>query len=292
MKINKAKCYKVVEQITPPIILKVVKKASFYKLIKRKISGISKPEFNPCWNIVSGGPLKGKNIFVDPSGGMQSDMIRGVYDDFVFDYLQTMNLVGKTIFDIGAHIGYSSMCFAELVGDSGTVVSFEPNIFNAERIEKNLDKNPELRKRVRLQKQAISNSTGKEEFIFSSNIENGTSSGGFIESADTFLRKNVYEDKLGFKRVLVDTVSLDDILTTFDLRDMPSIIKIDIEGAEHLVFSGGKKFFETCKPLLLIEVHSIFNMFKIGEYLRDLDYKIELLKEEADGRCFFVASSI
>jgi hypothetical protein len=57
------------------------------------------------------------------------------------------------------------------------------------------------------------------------------------------------------------------------------------------VLEGAKDALRYYKPLLLIEVHSIFSMFKTCEILHALGYKIMLLKEEADGRCFLACYS-
>ncbi len=48
------------------------------------------------------------------------------------------------------------------------------------------------------------------------------------------------------------------------------------EGAEYIAVAGMKETLRNHKPLLLIEVHTIFNMLKVSEMLRDADYSIEL----------------
>jgi hypothetical protein len=45
------------------------------------------------------------------------------------------------------------------------------------------------------------------------------------------------------------------------------------------------------RPLIIMEVHSIYNMLKTYDILQSAHYKIVLLKEELDGRCFIAAES-
>lgn len=258
------------------------------KLFKKTFNLLEKRLVKPSWQIVEKGILKGHQIFINPKGGW-AEMVTGDYDEFFFNFLSTQNLNGKVIYDIGAHIGYSSMAFAKLVGDSGKVFSFEPNIYNRERFELILSKNKDLSSIIKIFGVAISSSDGEADFIFNENVDNCKSSGSFIDESHTFFEKSRYEKDMGFSRVKVPTVSIDS-LDLFGIKDKPDFIKIDIEGAEFLAIDGGKELLVKHHPVLLIEIHSIFNMFKVQEALIKLNYKITLLKEESDGRCFISAS--
>jgi hypothetical protein len=68
-------------------------------------------------------------------------------------------------------------------------------------------------------------------------------------------------------------------------------LKIDVEGSEHLVLKGAINVLKNFRPILLIEIHSIYCMLKVFEFLNLLNYKVDLLKEEIDGRCFIAAVS-
>lgn len=259
------------------------------KYFKKIFSKASRNEYHPSWHTIKEGHLKGREIFVDPKDGYwQKDIIDGNYDQFFFNYLKKFDLQNKTIFEVGAHIGYHAMMFAELVGEAGSVHAFEPNVFNRERMQLILTRNQDLAKRIKVHDFAVSDKNGEIQLCFSSNIDDGKSSGSFIVGSHTPLKKEVY-DKIGFNNVTVKTVSLDQLSSLLGIDAGPVLIKIDVEGAEHLVLQGGSNLIRNYRPILLIEVHTIFNMLKICEYCNFADYKIDLLNEESDGRCFIAA---
>jgi FkbM family methyltransferase len=285
--IKKNTLYNIAKQIIPPIIFSFLKKTRIYGYIRRFATKITEEKHIPSWHNIKKGELAGYELFVDLSG-MFKEMIEGEYDTFFIDYLNKLDLKGKVIFDIGAHIGFDTLFFAKAVGQKGKVFSFEPNGTNKDRLDLIVARNKKLSNSINTFEYAISNKKGIEEFIFSNLVDNGTSSGSFIEGASTFWEQEIYEKNIGFKRTKVRTIPLDSI-SELNIHDLPALIKIDVEGAEYLVIEGARYLINKCKPILLIEIHSIFNMLKVGEQLKELNYKINLLKQEPDGRCFISA---
>jgi len=238
-------------------------------------------------HVVRGGPLAGYKLFLDPSGEWQNDMLTGIYDSFLWKKMDVLDLDGKIIFDIGSQIGHHAMAFAKLVGPNGCVHAFEPNTFNFERLQKNIAANPGLSGRIVAHPIAISDKEGREEFIFSSRIEKGSSASSFLDRADAIADKNSLEQNHGFKRALVETSSLDTFIAENSLK--PYAIKIDVEGAEYLVMNGVAQTLKDIRPIFFIEMHTILNMFKVGEILHAAKYRLELLDEGRDGRSFIAA---
>ncbi len=236
---------------------------------------------------IVGGMLKGRKLLVDASGHWQQEMLSGTYDSFFFDYLAKLSLGGKIIFDIGTHVGYDALAFAEAVGKDGKVYAFEPNAANLERLRQNVRANPDLAPRIQISPLAISDASGIEEFVFSPRVEKGSSSGSFLDRSHTTMEKDGYEKNAGFTRTSVETISLDRFIEREKIK--PSLLKIDIEGAEYLALRGAANMLRSLKPTLFIEIHSIFNMLEIGDTLREAAYAITLLDEAKDGRCFIVA---
>lgn len=274
-----------IQGITPPILLSAFRKSPLYALRKQMTRDKNTV---PSWNTITGGILAGQKMFFDKSGAWQQEMIIGIYDKELFDYVATLDLTGKTVLDIGAHIGYHTLSFAQAVGKEGRVFSFEPNPFNRERLLKNSAENKDISNRITVLGDAVSDKDGEETFVFGHKIENGSSSGSFLNRADTAWEKSVYEEKIGFKKTLVKTRSLDSMRSDGTVKNPPALIKIDVEGAEHFVLAGAMQTLATDRPMLLIEVHSIFAMWKVSEILHGQNYQFKLLKKETDGRCFFV----
>lgn len=254
------------------------------KIVKRE----NRP-YHPSWHTINSGILQGRQLFLDPRDGLwQKEMLEGKYDRFIFDYLSSLNLQGKIIFEIGAQIGFHAMHFAALVGDEGFVYAFEPNSFNRERMDIILEKNPDLAKRIKTFDVAISDNNGLEEFYFCRDVDKGTSSGSFIAKAHTYYPKSKQYLEL-FETALVKTVSLDNIASLIGSDIIPHVIKIDVEGAESSVLQGGVELLKKHRPLIMMEVHSIYNMLKTCDILQSVHYEVALLKEEPDGRCFIAA---
>ena len=279
-----------IKGIFPPFILLVIKKIVGIKQSNTFYNFLNTANYKPIWNTLNYWPFNNNKILINP-GGPFSKMITGEYDKELFGVLKTENLKNKTVFDIGAHIGFDTLAFANLVGENGMVIAFEPNIYNVERLKMNIESNLQLKNRIVISNCALSDKDGQEEFIFSDNIESGTSSGSFIESADTAWEKGVYEDNIGFKRVKVETLSLDGLIDQYKNNEI-AMLKIDVEGAENLILKGAENFLKKFRPVILLEVHSILNGLLVAKYLGEYGYKINILSSEADGRCFICAKSL
>lgn len=225
--------------------------------------------------------MKGLALYVAPSYLEYYNL--GNYDDFLIDFLSRYDLAGETIFDLGAFVGVNSMQFARLVGPRGTVCAFEPNPFNADRLKLNLSENPELGDCIRIFPLALANSHGKTKFKVHRNIDAGISSASHLEGAHTTLSEEQLSH-LGFTEVDVDVVTLDDFFAQTGFS--PRCLKIDIEGAEHLALAGGINVLKRYRPILLVELHSIYCAIATLKLIIPLGYSTELLQVEPDGRCF------
>lgn len=246
--------------------------------------------YKPIWHKIKGGVLRGKWFYIDThDNGWQREIIEGTYDKFFFDFLKKYNLEGKTIFDVGAFVGSHSLAFAQMVGKNGKVFSFEPNEFNISRMKKIFNRNKDLGKRIKIVKAALSDRNGSAVFSFSSQIDNGFSSGGFVEGSDTPREEAEYE-KSHFKKCSVKSVKLDDLEARMKIKESPFIIKIDTEGAEGKILESGQKYLKKHKPVILVEIHSPKNMIHTVQVLSKLGYEISILKKENDGRVFLSAN--
>lgn len=212
----------------------------------------------------------------------------GNYDAFLYNYVSKYDLVGKTVFDLGAFVGVNSMQFARLVGSKGTVCAFEPNVFNRDRLRLNVSENPDLDGRIRIFPYAVSDVVGTANFKLHRNVDAGISSASYMDGAHTTLPEEKLRE-LGFTDVEVDVCTIDEFVERSGY--VPHCIKIDIEGAEHLALLGALKTLKKHHPILLVELHSIFCTVMLFNALSPLGYVIELFYVEPDGRCFIGANA-
>lgn len=260
-------------------------------LIRTKIIESDTAKIRPRVVTVLDGPLANHRLFVSPQKShIWQDMVLGIYDRFIYDWLKKhFDLANKIVWDVGAHVGYHSLALAALIGEKGRVVAFEPNQYNQKRFIKNLRLNPDLSKRIKVIKSALSDKNGTTEFIFCDQVEDTRSSGSHLGNIIPPEKPSVYND---FGKMKVKTYRADTLVFRKTISP-PSIIKIDVEGAEELVIRGAEKIIRKYKPILFIEVHGILQMYALGKILTKLKYDLDLL-DDAGGslnRCFVVATA-
>jgi FkbM family methyltransferase len=267
---------RILKQVTPPLIF-----SAFKKILQKPAT------YTPVWNTFSYAPMEKVTMYFDPKGPWQQKLLSDKYDAYIFNRLKSLNLSGKTIFDVGAHIGFHSFYFSQLVGSKGKVYAFEPHPKNLERIQLCINENKNKVPTPIVVGIALSKTEGVIDFTLNNDIESGRSSGGFIENADTIWEKAVFTNR-GFTKTKVKTLPLDE-LKKIGISAKPNIIKIDVEGAEALVLRGGQKTILSHKPLIFLEVHSIKAMFEVMDFFKSVSYNTEIIHEEKDGRCFLEA---
>lgn len=132
---------------------------------------------------------------------------------FFRNYLRS----GDTVFDVGANIGYFSLEFARLVGNSGKVVSFEPHPQIFKVLSRNITRNNY--QNVSLKNVACGQKTGTVQLFLSGQNE------GNHKIIDSPNNKGAVD---------VPLIRLNDYIR----EKMPRIIKMDIEGAELIALKG------------------------------------------------------
>ena len=266
-----------IKNITPPFL---------YSWLRRIF--VKPPVYIPEWITLSYEPMVGVKMFFDPKGPWQKRLLVDSYDSFFFDRLKKIDLKGKTIYDIGAHVGFHSLYFARLVGSEGRVYAFEPNPKNVERFSFVLAENKDLSPIVTICDAALSDKKGTEKFSMNSDVESGRSSGSFIDSADTMWDREAFKER-GFFEIEVKTIPLDSLKSEMGFDRAPDVMKIDVEGAESLVLKGASETIKKYRPLILLEVHSMPNMLEVARFFSSIEYDLEILNEESYGRCFIEA---
>lgn len=235
-------------------------------------------EVDRRWLKFSSGNLSGIRLFMTEA--YSENYENGDTDFEMMKSIEDSKPSGKTIFDVGAFIGASSLVFSKMVGDGGSVIAFEPNPYNLKRMNKNLEGNPILGRRVKTFTFALSDSNDNTSMFLSENVDCGPSSTSRINNSHSTIRNEDLPE--GFMNVDIENKKLDDFIKSTELK--PDIIKVDIEGAEHLLLAGALNTLEKYHPTLYIEMHSEYCAIRCYEILRDLGYTLTIIREENDNR--------
>jgi FkbM family methyltransferase len=256
--------------------------ASLTRAVQRRVRKLRAAE---TWHQLAAGPAKGANMLLPvPLEPWGHEMIHGQYDAFLYDAITRRRpLAGARCWDIGANMGYHSLALA---AQGAQVLAFEPGSANADRLRLHLERNPELAKRIRVVTLAVADRDGTMRFVESRDLR-GSSSGSHLDEALPPVGDHVYAS---FERNSVRGVRIDTLIEQQG-EAAPDIVKIDVEGAEHLVVQGGRRSLARYKPLLLIEVHHICVMLSLSRLLSELNYQVEVLDAEhaTPSRCFIAA---
>jgi FkbM family methyltransferase len=145
---------------------------------------------------------------------------------------------GDVFFDVGANVGFFSVIGAKLVGETGRVYIFEPVPDNMEMVKHNCELNGFSN--LTYFDYAVSNSTGEADLLLAE-----YSGGATLSSDDT------PPDLKG--TLLVKLVSLDEMVFNRGVAP-PSLVKIDVEGAESNVLHGMHRTITEFKPVIIFEV--------------------------------------
>ena len=203
---------------------------------------------------VCGGANAGTRMLVDL--GSEKYYWLGTHEERVQAFARSIVRDGDVIYDIGAHAGFFSLLFGRLAGPSGRVYAFEPSRPNFERLRANIQANRLAQ--IEARHLAISDRCGETWF------EGGrTSLQGRLSAAG------------GAGLVTVQATTIDALV--HEGMAPPSLLKIDVEGAEGAVLRGASCTLARYRPRLLLEVHSPGAAVEVasviaGSYaLRDLD---------------------
>lgn len=152
---------------------------------------------------------------------------------------------GTTFFDVGANAGLFSLAAGKkLYGQSSSIFAFEPCPSTFAILQKNLQLNDLTQ--VRAMCSAISESTGECELFVNAQFKDALNS----------LQPPSHTDADVVARVRVPTITLDEFVARENIPQV-DVMKVDVEGAELLVFRGGSRLLRRPDaPLILYEGYS------------------------------------
>ncbi|TDP59201.1 FkbM family methyltransferase [Flavobacterium dankookense] len=174
------------------------------------------------------------------------------------------------VLEIGGHIGYFSTFYADLVGDKGKVVVFEPSNENLKYLTKNIDFLDEnLKSIISIVQKGAGDIVGELDFYIDPISGQNNS---FVKDFDGFKTSRAHsaDTNVDVEVQKVPVITLDSFYE--NETKFPDFVKIDVEGFEWNVIQGFKQTIEKAKPNLMIEIQS--DEDKIINYFKGIGYII------------------
>ena len=163
----------------------------------------------------------------------------GNYEDSTALTIEILLNRGDTCVDLGAHIGFFTLLMAQRVGPEGAVWAFEPSPQVRTRLLRNLTLNHVTNVTVR--EEAVADVDGKRRFFSGTDDHSSIASLRSLQSSsDSF------------------EVRTCQLSSCFSGSIRPRLIKMDIEGAEHLALQGMKELLQDQYPDVILEMSDHF----------------------------------
>jgi FkbM family methyltransferase len=216
-------------------------------------------DFEYC---VDAGPAKGITFLVkmpDDKG-----IWTGTYESNFAERLSSSMSPGTVAYDIGSWHGF----FAGVMAAQGAsrVHVFEPLPANADRIRHLVALNPA--KSITLHSAAVGECDGEMDLLL------------MPETSMAKLEASTFQaDNTTTTRLRVKVRSIDAMIAAGEIAP-PSLMKIDVEGAEVLVLRGALETIRRHRPLIFAEVHSSTLLSECRALLEDNGYCVEMIDND------------
>ena len=191
---------------------------------------------------------------------------RQYHDENIFLTKRFITSPQPVIFDIGANIGLYTCAYAQYLKSS------KPKIFAIEAMESNyqlLVENIKLNgfENIMPIHIALGNESGELEFLVPQDHAIGNFAGNNITSPTD-------EDKNKMVTKKVKMITLDELASLHNIEKC-DFMKVDIEGAEYFMFTGGLKFISRTRPVIQFE----YNSFWLHQNQISFDHFYKFFKE-------------
>ncbi len=175
------------------------------------------------------------------SNNMVKRILQGCYETTQVRILEAILRDGDHVIDVGANLGLFSVLSAAIVGSEGGVLAIEPVPKMVSCLQGNIRRN------------------GLNNVIVFDGVASDTLDECTIHTAEgaeeySSIKKiaHPHGQRDNERIVKVKSSTLDTLVTTHNLS--PSVVKVDVEGAEGLVFSGAHVVLDRFRPIVLSEL--------------------------------------
>jgi len=204
-------------------------------------------------------------------------LLHGSYEPYETELFLSSIIPDTTVLDIGANVGYYSLLASCAMNNSGRVLSFEPHPELFRLLTCNIEANGS--ENVVPLNVALTNRVGTIRLFFSSVDRGKHSLSSFNASVCAGSPSAEHSDHVADSRqtpasAIVPAMRLDDVLRDRDLPPV-SVVKMDVEGAEHLVFDGATTMLDTAQPMTIFFEFWPDGIMRLGGKPRELLVRLE-----------------
>lgn len=192
---------------------------------------------------------------------------KGKYESKSVDIVREWHVGSAVGIDIGANIGlFSLQLLNSGLNKDSIIYAFEPNPLTFSRLQLTIQENS-LFNNIVVYPLAVSENT--ELLHFSAHADISSSGDGIFDTGRAGSVKNI----------IIHTTTIDNFIAQLSLKRL-DWIKIDVEGAELLVFQGGVNTIRTFRPKIIFEIHRDnikpygISTSEIFAFINNLNYKI------------------
>lgn len=193
------------------------------------------------------------------------------YEPHAINWLKKYFKPGDVFWDVGANFGFTAMPTARIVGKSGKVIAIEPSEGNLNHLKRHISLN-ELDEIITVVEAAVSTDHGGT--ITLSLLNDGVSPSNSLMFSEA--TNEAAPEVSG--EIEVPSISLDGLLA--EEGNPPTMVKIDVEGAELKVLEGAHNVLNhEAAPIVLLAAHPFWHSApedsaKIVSILKAAGYKI------------------
>jgi len=174
--------------------------------------------------------IEGRKMFLDEHDSLKLSIYP--YAVEMTNFFKDNIKEGDVVLDLGSHIGYFTCLFAQLVGESGKVFSFEPEPNNFKLLKKNNEVNGY--KHVVIEQKAVSNVKSKMKMYISNSPKD----------------HRIYDSDDSRESIEIESVKLDEYFKDFNQKI--NLVKSNIQGADFAAFQGMKSIIEKSKSNIIL----------------------------------------
>jgi FkbM family methyltransferase len=211
---------------------------------------------------VRSGAAAGLYLSIDPR--YEAQYAAGKYETSLLKVLASHLGRGDVLYDVGAHVGFISLVAARIVGSAGQVYAFEADSENSKRIleHQKINSFPQI--------EVVAKAVWSECTTLSFRRDSD------LSSRNTGTVSEMPRDEKNAVGDVVETVTLNRFAMEHRL---PTVVKVDVEGAEEQVLRGADAVFHSARPILICEIHHAQAAEGVSNWLAMHEYEWNWLTE-------------